>query len=149
MDNVGLGPKSRAGPNKATIIEDQSRPGQAIDLSKLSIFKPATKSQFEALTTTLAPLLTAASSKPHYSIWLAEFVKQISADMPSTEIKKAASGLTALSNEKLKEEKAMDRGGKKTKAAKNKTSLAAGRDIGRGMADTKNYEDDLGDDDFM
>ena len=69
--------------------------------------------------------------------------------MPSTEIKKAASGLTALSNERLKEEKAMDKGGKKTKAAKSKISLAAGRDIGRGMADTKNYEDDLGDEDFM
>ncbi len=69
--------------------------------------------------------------------------------MPSTEIKKAASGLTALSNEKLKEEKALDKGGKKSKAAKSKISLAAGRDVGRGVADTKNYEDDLGDDDFI
>lgn len=70
--------------------------------------------------------------------------------MPSTEIKKAASGLTALSNEKLKEEKAQDKTGKKTKAAKSKATLAANRDIGRGHADTNAYGgEELGDDDFM
>lgn len=149
FDNVGLGPKSRNAVNKATIIQDESNPGQAIDLSSISLFKPATKSQFEALTNTLVPLLTAASSKPHYSLWLLDFVKKIAADMPSTEIKRAASGLTTLSNEKMKEEKAMEKGGKKTKAAKSKISLAAGRDVGRGVADTKSYGDDLADDDFM
>jgi len=149
FDNVGLGAKSRTAPNKATIIEDRSNPSAAIDLSTLSIFKPATKSQFEALTSTLAPLLTAASTKPHYSLWLQDFVKKIAADTPSTEIKKAASGLTALSNEKMKEEKATEKGGKKTKAAKSKISLAAGRDVGRGVADTTDYADELADDDFM
>jgi translation initiation factor 3 subunit J len=70
--------------------------------------------------------------------------------MPSTEIKKAASALTALSNEKMKEEKTAEKGGKKTKAAKNKISLAAGRDVGRGVADTTRYDDEeLADDDFM
>ncbi len=149
FDNVGLGPKSRTAHNKATIIEDKSKPGQTIDLSALSLFKPATKSQFEALTTTLVPLLTAASNKPHYSLWLTDFVKKIAADMPSAEIKKAASALTTLSNEKMKEEKVAEKGGKKSKAAKSKTSLAAGRDVGRGVADTTSYEDDLAEDDFM
>jgi translation initiation factor 3 subunit J len=149
FDNVGLGPKSRTAPNKAAIIEDKSNPGRAIDLSTLGLFKPATKSQFEALTTALVPLLTSATNKPHYSLWLQDFVKKIAADLPSTEIKKAASGLTALSNEKMKEEKAMEKGGKKTKAAKSKISLAAGRDVGRGVADTTSYEVDLGDEDFM
>jgi translation initiation factor 3 subunit J len=57
--------------------------------------------------------------------------------------------LTALSNEKLKEEKAQEKGGKKSKAAKTKSSLAATRDMGRGMADTTSYEDGLEEDDFM
>lgn len=150
FDNVGLGPKSRSAPNKATIIQDQSNPGQSIDLSNLALFKPATKSQFEALSATLVPIITAASSKPHYSLWLVDFVKKIAADLPSVEIKKAASALTTLSNEKMKEEKAMEKGGKKSKAAKSKISLAAGRDVGRGVADTTRYDDDdLGDDDFM
>lgn len=148
FDNVGLGPKKKAG-NKATVVEDQSNPGQAIDLSQLAIFKPTTKTQFEALSTALVPLLTASASKPHYSLWVQDFVKKITADLPSTEIKKAASGLTALSNEKMKEEKAQDKGGKKSKAAKSKTTLSAGRDIGRGAADTTAYDDELADDDFM
>ncbi|KAK5203767.1 Translation initiation factor 3 subunit J component [Exophiala xenobiotica] len=147
--NVGMGPKSRSAPNKALIIEDKENPGQTIDLSSLAIFKPATKGQFDALSATLVPLLTQSSSKPHYPIWVSNFVKQICADLPSSEIKKAASALTALSNEKLKEEKAQEKGGKKSKAAKTKSSLAATRDMGRGMADTTSYEDGLEEDDFM
>jgi translation initiation factor 3 subunit J len=149
LANVGMGPKTKSAPNKALIVEDKSNPGQAIDLSTIPLFTPSTRSQFDALSTTLVPLLTASSYKPHYSLWLQDFVKKISADLPSTEIKKAASGLTALSNEKLKEEKAQDKTWKKSKAAKSKTTLAAGRDVGRGIADTTSYEDGLGDDDFM
>jgi translation initiation factor 3 subunit J len=149
LASVDMGPKTRSAPNKALIVEDKSNPGQAIDLSTLPIFTPSTRSQFDTLSSTLVPLLTALSNKPHYSLWLQDFVKKISAELPSAEIKKAASGLAALSNEKLKEEKDRDKTGKKSKAAKSKTSLAAGRDVGRGIADTTSYEDGLGDDDFM
>lgn len=150
LASAGLGPTTRTTKNKAVIIEDKANPGQTIDLSTLPLFRPATKSQFDALSQTLVPLLTAASSKPHYSIWLSSFVKQIAADLPSAEIKKAASALTALSNEKMKEEKSGDKTGKKSKAAKTKTTLAATRDMGRGMADTTSYDDGgLEDDDFM
>jgi translation initiation factor 3 subunit J len=144
-----MGPKSRTAVNKAVIIEDKSAPGQTIDLSKYPLFNPATKGQFDALSATLVPLLTAASSKPHYPLWITAFLKQICADLPSSEIKKAASALTALSNEKMKEEKDKEKGGKKSKAAKTKSSLAATRDMGRGVADTTSYDDGLGDDDFM
>jgi translation initiation factor 3 subunit J len=131
------------------VIEDKQNPGQAIDLSKIPIFKPATKTQFDALSEALVPLLRASSGKPHYPLWLPNFVKQISQDLPSAEIKKAASVLTALGNEKMKEEKALEKGGKKSKAAKTKTTLSAGRDIGRGNADTTAYDDGLEEDDFM
>lgn len=145
--DIALG--SKKGP-KAIVVEDKNNPGQAIELSSIPIFKPATKLQFDELSKVLVPLLTAQSSRPHYSIWVGNFVKAVCADLPSAEIKKAASGLTALSNEKLKEEKDKDKGSKKTKAVKSKVSLAAGRDVGRGIADTTAYDDDgLGDDDFM
>lgn len=147
--NAGLGPTRRSTKNKDVIIEDKANPGQTIDLSTISLFRPATKTQFDNLSKTLVPLLTAASSTPHYSIWLSSFVKQIAADLPSSEIKKAASALTALSNEKMKEEKLGEKTGKKSKAAKTKNTLAATRDMGRGMADTTSYEDGLEDDDFM
>lgn len=67
--------------------------------------------------------------------------------MPSAEIKKIASALTTASNEKMREERAADKGNKKTKAAKTKISLNASR----GPVDNTNYDGDdgLGDDDFM
>jgi translation initiation factor 3 subunit J len=76
-------------------------------------------------------------------LFLQEFVKQISKDLPSEQIKKIASGLTTLSNEKMKEEKAAEKGGKKTKAAKTKTALNASRDVGV-RADTAAYDEDFG-----
>ena len=71
-----------------------------------------------------------------------EFTKQIVKDLPSDQIKKIASGLTALSNEKMKEEKAAAKGGKKTKAAKNKAPLVATRDSSS-RADTTSYGADI------
>lgn len=141
-----MGPKTRG---KAIVVEDKTS-GEAIDLSKIALFQPATKTQFEQLSEVLVPLLRASSGKPHYAIWVQNFCKQICADLPSTEMKKAASTLTALSNEKLKEEKAADKSGKKTKAQKTKTVLGgAGRDMGRGGADTTSYDDGLEEEDFM
>jgi len=43
----------------------------------------------------------------------------------------------------MKEEKAAEKGGKKTKAAKTKTSLVATRDVSY-KADTSTYDDGLG-----
>lgn len=133
-----IGVNKRAG--KAVTITDESDPSKAIDLSTLHIFNPNTKDQFTKLRETLVPLLTANSKKGQYSLFLQEFTKQIAKDLPSEQIKKIASGLTTLSNEKMKEEKAAEKGGKKTKAAKTKTTLNASRDVGR--ADTKAYDDD-------
>lgn len=133
---------------KAITIADESEPGKTIDLGSLSIFNPNTKDQFTKLRETLTPLIAGNSKKGQYSLFLQEFVKQISKDLPSEQIKKIASGLTTLSNEKMKEEKAAEKGGKKTKAAKTKTTLNASRDTGV-RADTSAYDDDFGDDDFM
>lgn len=143
-----MGPNKRG--TKAIVVESQEKPGEAIDLSKIALFKPATKTQFEQLSEVLVPLLRASSTRPHYAIWVQNFCKQICQDLPSAEIKKAASTITALSNEKMKEEKQADKSGKKTKAQKTKTVLAgAGRDMGRGSADTTAYDDGLEEDDFM
>lgn len=140
------GPTNRIKP---VVIKDATSDTGTVDLAKIPLFKPATKTQFEALSEVLVPLLRASSDKPHYPLWLGGFCKQISADLPSAEIKKVASALTALGNEKMKEEKDKDKSGKKTKAAKTKVSAVIGRDAGRGGVDTESYDDGLGDDDFM
>ncbi|KAL4990529.1 eukaryotic translation initiation factor 3 subunit J [Aspergillus falconensis] len=136
------------GKNKTIVVHDASGdPTQAIDLSAMPLFKPATKEQFATLTSTLAPLLSAQSKKPQYALWLPEFAKQLAKELPSGDIKKVASALTTLSNEKMKEERAADKGSKKTKAAKTKVSLVASRSD---KIETTAYDDDgLDDDDFM
>ncbi|OJJ02930.1 hypothetical protein ASPVEDRAFT_62856 [Aspergillus versicolor CBS 583.65] len=136
------------GKNKTVVVNDASGdPTQAVDLSAMSLFKPTTKDQFAKVTSTIAPLLALQSKKPQYALWLPEFTKALAKDLPSGDIKKIASTLTTLSNEKMKEERAADKGSKKTKAAKTKVSLVAQRE---NKIETSSYDDDgLDDDDFM
>ncbi|KAK2748274.1 Translation initiation factor 3 subunit J component [Myotisia sp. PD_48] len=147
LDNIDLNRMRNRTVPMGTVIADNNDPTKSIDLSALPLLKPTTKRQFTALTETLVPLLTLHSKKAPYSLWLQDFAKQLAKDLPSQEIKKVASALTAASNEKLKEEKASEKGGKKTKAAKTKATLVGARET-RG-ADTNTYEEDFGDDDFM
>ena len=132
--------KDRGAPK--VIVSDPSDPVKSLDLSTLPVFNPSSKEGFAALRSTLAPILVANSKKPHYTIFLQEFTKELAKDLPSDQIKKIASGLTTLSNEKMKEEKAADKGGKKTKAAKNKATLVANRDTAS-RADTTSYGADI------
>ncbi|KAF2259168.1 translation initiation factor eIF3 subunit [Lojkania enalia] len=138
-----MGISNKRSAAKPVTITDGDDPTKAIDLSALGIFSPNTKDQFLKLRETLAPLLVANSKKAHYVLFLQEFTKQICKELPSDQVKKIASGLTTLSNEKMKEEKAAEKGGKKTKAAKTKTSLVASRDVSY-KADTAAYDDDFG-----
>lgn len=145
---LAIGGGSKRSATKPTLLADPNDANNTIDLSTLKIFNPSTKDDFHKLRDTLAPLIAANSKKPQYALFLQEFCKQIAKELPSDQIKKISSGLTTLSNEKMKEEKAAEKGGKKTKAAKTKTSLNASRDVAY-KADTATYDDDFGDDDFM
>jgi translation initiation factor 3 subunit J len=130
-------------PVKPVAIVDPNDANNTIDLASLAIFNPQTKDQFLKLREALVPLLASNSKKGQYTLFMQEFTKQICKDLPSDQIKKIASGLTTLSNEKMKEEKLAEKGGKKTKAAKSKVALKAGRDVAT-RADTSTYDDDLG-----
>jgi translation initiation factor 3 subunit J len=126
---------------KPVTLADPKDPNQIIDLATLPIFNPATKDQFTKLRDALTPLLSANSKKAHYTLFMQEFTKQICKDLPSDQIKKISSGLTTLSNEKMKEEKLAEKGGKKTKAQKNKAVLHADRGAGsKSYADTSAYD---------
>ena len=138
--NIGIN-KNRS-DTKGVVVVDSSDPTSAIDLSSLPLFNPTTKDQFLKLRETLTPILAANSKKAHYTLFMQEFTKQIVKDLPSDQIKKIASGLTTLSNEKMKEEKAAEKGGKKSKAAKSKATLVANRDTSY-KADTTSYGGDV------
>ena len=136
--NVGV--KDRSAP-KAFVATDSTGGAKTVDLSSLPLLKPNTKDQFAQLRTTLAPLLAASSKKGPYPLFLQDFVKDITRDLPSEQIKKIGSALMTLSNEKMKEEKAAEKGGKKSKA-KAKATLVASRGVSS-RADTTAYEDNL------
>jgi translation initiation factor 3 subunit J len=93
----------------------------------MPLFNPTTKAEFETLRNNLAPMIGELGKKPHYALFLQEFTKELARNLPSEQIKKVTSTLNSLANEKMKEEKASDKGGKKSKAQKTKTSLVTNR----------------------
>jgi translation initiation factor 3 subunit J len=140
--NIGISNRKVATAANAVVV-DAKDPAATIDLTTLPLFDPKTKTQFEKLRDTLIPVITSNSKKAHYVIFLQEFTKQLAKDLPSDQIKKISSGLTALSNEKMKEEKAAEKGGKKSKAQKTKVALVASRNATT-TADVNAYDDDFG-----
>ena len=146
---IGISNGRKATTAGAAVVIDSKDPTNTVNLGSLPLFNPSTKSQFEQLRNTLAPIITAASKKPHYTLFLQEFAKQLAQELPSDQIKKISSSLTALGNEKMKAEKAADKSGKKTKAAKTKTSLVTTRANTDDFAAYNDDNDAFGDDDFM
>lgn len=141
---------ARKGTTAGTaVVVDPKDPNATVNIAALPLFNPNTKTQFEHLRNTLIPILASNSKKAHYTLFLQEFSKQLAKDLPSDQIKKIASTLTALSNEKMKEEKVAEKGGKKSKAAKTKTTLAGVSRGGGAGADVSTYDDAFGDEDFM
>lgn len=129
----------RKATTTGTTVQIDSDPNHTIDLATLSLFNPSTKSQFETLRNALIPIVGGNHKKAHYTLFLQELAKQLAKDLPSDQIKKIGSTLTTLGNEKMKEEKAADKGGKKTKAQKTKTQLVASRP---NTTDVAAYDDD-------
>lgn len=144
--DIGISNNRKGTTVGSAIVVDPKDPNNTVNIADLPLFNPSTKTQFEALRNTLTPIITANAKKAHYSLFLQEFAKQLAKEMPSDQIKKVASSLTALGNEKMKEEKAAQSGGKKSKASKTKVSAVVSRDSN---ADMNTYDDAFGDDDFM
>lgn len=138
---VGISNDRKATTAANAVQVDAADPTRTVDLHALPLFDPKTKLQFDKLRSTLVPLLGAHSAKPHYFFFLQDLTKELAKDLPSGQIKTIASGLTAAGNDKMKQEKAAEKGGKKSKAAKTKTTLAVGRNA---AADTSVYDDDFG-----
>jgi translation initiation factor 3 subunit J len=146
--NIGISNSRKVTTAANAVQVDSKDPTATVDLTSLPLFDPKNKLQFEKLRDTLVPVISNNSKKAQYVIFLQEFTKQLAKDLPSDQIKKIASSLTALSNEKMKEEKLAEKGGKKSKAQKTKVALVASRNTTT-VADVNSYEDDYGDDDFM
>ncbi|KAL1908874.1 Translation initiation factor 3 subunit J component [Sporothrix stenoceras] len=137
---TGSGVRKSAAALKASAVSvDASDPSKIVDLGSLPLLNPVTKLQFDKLGQTLGPIISAHSQKGPYVLFAQDFIRELCRGLPSDQIKKINSSLTSLANERLREEKASDKGGKKTKAAKTKTTLAISRPS---TIDTGNYDDD-------
>lgn len=141
--SVGISNNRKAKTAANAVVLDDKDPSATIDLAALPLFNPNTKAQFEKMRDALIPVVGANAKKAHYVLFLQEFTKQLAKELPSDQIKKISSTLTALGNEKMKEEKAAEKGGKKTKAQKAKPALVASRNAAT-TADTNQYDDDFG-----
>lgn len=143
--NIGINPNRATAVKPVTLsVAGAADPGATVDLASLSIFNPTSREHFNTLRETLAPLITGYDNtkKAQYPLFMQNFVKDICGELNSEQIKKVASILTTVANEKLKEEKEREKGGKKSKAQKTKTTLNASRTVTKG-ADTTDYNDGL------
>ncbi|KAJ2907036.1 hypothetical protein MKZ38_008604 [Zalerion maritima] len=131
----------------AAVITDPFNPNNKIDLGALPLFNPKTRTQLEHLGKTIAPLLQQHTKMPHYTAFFQDLCKTMAKDMPSDQVKKVASSLTAVSNEKMKQEKAGDKTGKKK--SKAKTSVVTTSNNINEDAQVYNEGDAFGDNDFM
>jgi translation initiation factor 3 subunit J len=88
------------------------------DLDKILKSTPKTKEDFVALSDAIiAHVIKRHQDKPLYSAFVEHHVRALAAPLRDVEIRKAASGLTTLANEKQREQRDKASGKKKPKSA--------------------------------
>lgn len=92
------------------------------DINTLLNFNPRTKDDFQALSSKIIEiLLKRHESKPLYASFIEHHVRALAMPLKDIEVRKAASALTTLANEKQKEQRDKTSGKKKSKATSKPT----------------------------
>lgn len=88
------------------------------ELDSLISFQPRTKEDFHQLSSRIIELVIKRhENKPLYASFVDHHVRELAMPLKDVEVRKAASGLTTLANEKQKEQRDKASGKKKPKAA--------------------------------
>ncbi|KAF8808678.1 translation initiation factor eIF3 subunit [Phlegmacium glaucopus] len=122
------------------------------ELDSLISFQPRTKEDFQKLSDRIIEfVIKRHESKPLYPIFIEHHARALAMPLKDVEVRKVASGLTTLANEKQKEQREKASGKKKPKAA-SKPGLAGLKSSSK--LDTGVYDEALDDfgtaaDDFM
>ena len=91
-------------------------------MESLVSFQPRTKEDYQELSKRVIEcVLKKHQNKPLYAAFVEYHVRQLANPLKDVEIRKAASGLTTLANEKQKEQREKASGKKKSKAASRPT----------------------------
>jgi len=134
--------------NANSLLSGTSISGKALptEIQELMAFNPKTKEDFEAYSKKIIEaFIKKHQEKPLYATFVEMHVKALAQPLRDVDVRKAASGLTTLANEKQKEQRDKSSGKKKKKPALSGTK-------GSARVDTAAYEDaldDFGNDDFM
>lgn len=121
------------------------------ELDSLISAQPRTKEDFIDLANKITQFIVKRHmDKPLYPAFVEHFVRELAMPLKDVEVRKAASGLTTLANEKQREQR--DKSGGKKKKGSAKPALGAAK-VG-GKLDTGVYDEALDDfgtnaDDFM
>ncbi|KAL0579302.1 Translation initiation factor 3 subunit J component [Marasmius crinis-equi] len=122
------------------------------ELDSLISFQPRTKEDFIKLSSQIIEFVVKRhQNKPLYAAFVEHHVRELAQPLKDVEVRKAASGLTTLANEKQKEQRDKASGKKKTKAS-SKPGLGAAKVSNK--LDVNAYDEALDDfgnnaDDFM
>ncbi len=101
------------------------------EIQELVAFNPKTKEDFEAYSKKIfEAFIKKHQEKPLYAAFVEMHVKALAQPIRDVDVRKAASGLTTLANEKQKEQRDKSSGKKKTKGAA-KPALAGTRALSR------------------
>lgn len=101
--------------------------GTSSELDSLISFQPRTKDDFQKLSDRIIEfIIKRHESKPLYPTFIEHHARSLAMPLKDVEVRKVASGLTTLANEKQKEQRDKASGKKKPKAA-NKPGLASSK----------------------
>jgi len=137
--------------NAADLFGQTSVNDAPSDLASIQKADPKTKDEFIALSRQIMELVISKhQDKPLYATFVEHHVKELASSLRDVDVRKAASSLTALANEKQKESK--DKTGGKKKKGAAKPALGGAKTVNK--LDTNLYDealDDFGNDpnDFM
>ncbi|KAG6840586.1 hypothetical protein C0991_005726 [Blastosporella zonata] len=121
------------------------------ELDSLISFQPRTKEDFQTLSSRIIEFVVKRhQNKPLYPSFVEHHVRELAMPLKDVEVRKAASGLTTLANEKQKEQR--DKASGKKKKSTARPALGAAKPSAK--HDTSMYDEALDDfgtnaDDFM
>jgi len=96
----------------------------------ISSLNPTTKEEFAELSTRLIELIKLHQDKPLYASFVEMHVKALAQPLKDVDVRKAASALTTLANEKQKEQRDKASGKKKPKAS-SKPALGGAKSLAK------------------
>jgi len=135
--------------NATSLLAGSSIKGKSEVIEGISTLHPKTKEEFQLLSDRLVELIRRHQDKPLYAMFVEMHVKALATPLRDVDVRKAASGLTTLANEKQREQREKGSGKKKAKPSAKPALTGAKATSKVDMNAYSEALDDFGDEDFM